>query len=81
MQQDQQFDFFDILDEVTAIQDSLPPELCHSLLEEVLVLMEKRNFEIDVARNHFFQISTALNVDQATATSILAQFPAFIGNI
>lgn len=82
MQQDQQFDFFDILDEVTAIQDSLPPELCHRLLEEVLVLMEKRNFEIDVARNHFFQISTALNVDQATATSILAQFPAFIaGNI
>jgi len=40
--------------------------------------MEKRNFEVETAQNHFFQISTALNVDQATATSILAQFPAFI---
>ncbi|WP_151869632.1 hypothetical protein [Acinetobacter sp. TUM15509] len=78
MQQDQQFDFFDLLDEVTAIQNSLPPQLCHSLLEEVLVLMEKRNFEVETVRNHFFQISAALNVDQATATSILAQFPAFI---
>lgn len=78
VQQDQQFDFFDLLDEVTAIQNSLPPKLCHSLLEEVLVLMEKRSFEVETARNHFFQISTALNVDQATATSILAQFPAFI---
>ena len=78
MQQDQQFNFFDLLDEVTAIQNSLPPQLCHSLLEEVLVLMEKRNFEVETARSHFFQISSALNVDQATATSILAQFPAFI---
>ena len=78
MQQDQQFDFFDLLDEVSAIQNSLSPQLCQSLLEEVLVLMEKRNFEVETARNHFFQISTALNVDQATATSILAQFPAFI---
>jgi hypothetical protein len=78
MQQDQQFDFFDLLDEVTAIQNSLPPQLCHSLIEEVLVLMEKRSFEVETARNHFFQISAALNVDQATATSILAQFPAFM---
>ncbi len=82
MQVDHQYDFFDILDEVTAIQDSLPQELCHCLLEEVLMLMEKRNFEVEVARNHFFQISTAFNVDQKTASGILAQFPAFIaGNI
>lgn len=78
MQQDHQFDFFEILDEVTSIQNSLPPQLCHSLLEEVLVLMEKRNFEVETARSHFFQISTAFNVDQATASNILAQFPLFM---
>ncbi|MDM1018870.1 J domain-containing protein [Acinetobacter sp. VNK23] len=77
IQQDHQFDFFEILDEVTAIQDSLPEELCHRLLEEVLLLMEKRNFEVEAARSHFFQVSTALNVDQATASGILAQFPVF----
>jgi uncharacterized protein YjiK len=60
------------------IQNSLPPQLCHSLLEEVLVLMEKRNFEVETARSHFFQISTAFNVDQATTSSILAQFPIFM---
>jgi hypothetical protein len=78
MQQDHQFDFFEILDEVTSIQNSLPPQLCHSLLEEVLVLMEKRNFEVETARSHFFQISTAFNVNQATTSSILAQFPIFM---
>ncbi|MCY6412051.1 J domain-containing protein [Acinetobacter sp. VNH17] len=78
MRQNQQLDFFDILDEVSSIQDSLPRQLCHGLLEEMLAFMEKRNFEVQVARDHFLQISTALNIDQQSALAILAQFPAFM---
>ncbi|MEN8321230.1 hypothetical protein ABFP09_10385 [Acinetobacter junii] len=77
MQQNHQFDFFDILDEITLIQHSLPPSLCLALLEEVLVLMNKRNFEAETARSHFFQISTAFNVEQQTALTILAKYPAY----
>ena len=77
MQQNHQFDFFDILDEITLIQHSLPPSLCLALLEEVLVLMNKRNFDVETARSHFFQISTAFNVEQQTAFAILAKYPAY----
>lgn len=77
MQQNHQFDFFDILDEVTLIQHSLPPSLCLALLEEVIVLMNKRNFDAETARSHFFQISTAFNVEQQTAFAILAKYPAY----
>jgi hypothetical protein len=47
------------------------------LLEEVLVLMNKRNFDVETARSHFFQISTAFNVEQQTAFAILAKYPAY----
>lgn len=77
MQQNHPFDFFDILDEITLIQHSLPPSLSLALLEEVLVLMNKRNFEAETARSHFSQISTALNVEQQTAFAILAKYPAY----
>lgn len=77
MQQNHQFDFFDILDEITLIQHSLPPSLSLALLEEVLVLMNKRNFDAETARSHFFQISTAFNVEQQTAFAILAKYPAY----
>ena len=77
MQHHHPFDFFDILDEITLIQHSLPPSLCLALLEEVLVLMNKRNFDAETARSHFFQISTAFNVEQQTAFAILAKYPAY----
>ena len=77
MQQNHQFDFFDILDEITLIRHSLPPSLCLALLEEVLVLMNKRNFDAETARSHFFQISTAFNVERQTAFAILAKYPAY----
>jgi hypothetical protein len=77
MQHHHQFDFFDILDEITLIQHSLPPSFSLALLEEVLVLMNKRNFDAETARSHFFQISTAFNVEQQTAFAILAKYPAY----
>lgn len=77
MQQNHPFDFFDILDEITLIQHSLPPSFSLALLEEVLVLMNKRNFDVETARSHFFQISTAFNVEQQTAFAILAKYPAY----
>ncbi|WP_419188838.1 J domain-containing protein [Acinetobacter junii] len=77
MQQNHPFDFFDILDEITLIQHSLPPSLSLALLEEVLVLMNKRNFDAETTRSHFFQISTALNVEQQTAFAILIKYPAY----
>lgn len=77
MQHHHQFDFFDILDEITLIQHSLPPSFSLALLEEVLVLMNKRNFDVETARSHFFQISTAFNVEQQTAFAILAKYPAY----
>ncbi|WP_407641408.1 J domain-containing protein [Acinetobacter haemolyticus] len=77
MQQNHPFDFFDILDEITLIQHSLPPSLSLALLEEVLVLMNKRNFDAETTRSHFFQISTALNVEQQTAFAILTKYPAY----
>ncbi|MBQ1495117.1 hypothetical protein N5C98_12710 [Acinetobacter junii] len=77
MQQNHPFDFFDILDEITLIQHSLPPSLSLALLEEVLVLMNKRNFDAETTRSHFFQISTAFNVEQQTAFAILTKYPAY----